>query len=51
MSELLKKIKLADITGIAGAGLLSYGAAQVYAPAGYIVGGVLLIAAAYMVSR
>jgi len=30
--------------GIGGAGLIAYGAWMIYAPVGYIVGGVLLIA-------
>lgn len=30
--------------GIGGAGLIAYGAWMVYAPAGYVVGGILLIA-------
>lgn len=29
--------------GISGAGLISYGAWSIYEPAGYIVGGILLI--------
>lgn len=32
---------------IAGAGLLSYGAYLIYAPAAFIVGGLLLLAAAW----
>lgn len=32
-----------DIAGLAGVGLIAYGAWLVYPPAGYIVGGVLLI--------
>jgi hypothetical protein len=41
---------LADSIGLLGAGLLSYGAWLVYAPAGFIVGGVLLLAAGWMLS-
>ncbi len=35
-----------DIMGLAGVGLISYGAWLIYAPAGFIVGGSLLLAAA-----
>lgn len=35
-----------DAAGIAGAGLIAYGAWLVYHPAGFIVGGVLLLAGA-----
>lgn len=34
---------LVDISGVAGAGLMAYGAWLVYPPAGYLVGGALLI--------
>ncbi|CAB4167394.1 hypothetical protein UFOVP860_17 [uncultured Caudovirales phage] len=37
---------LRDLTGLAGAGLVAYGAWLIYPPAGFIVGGVLLIVAA-----
>lgn len=33
-----------DVVGMAGAALVSYGAWQVYQPAGFIVGGAMLIA-------
>lgn len=35
-----------DLVGLAGAGLVSYGAWLIYPPAGFLAGGVLLIAAA-----
>ena len=46
---MLDKIKdeassyLRDAVGIAGAFSISYGASMIYAPAGYIVGGLLAI--------
>lgn len=33
-----------DVLALAGAGLLAYGAALVYQPAGYLVGGAFLLA-------
>ena len=42
---------LADLAGIAGAGLSAYGAWLIYPPAGFIVGGALLIAGACLLSR
>lgn len=42
---------LADLAGIAGAGLVSYGAALVYHPAGFIAGGALLVAGAWLSAR
>jgi predicted tellurium resistance membrane protein TerC len=40
-----------DITILAGAGLLSYGAWLVYVPAGYLVAGALLLVAGLAASR
>ncbi len=40
-----------DVAGLAGAALISYGAWLVYAPAGYIVGGALLLAGSLLASR
>lgn len=40
-----------DGAGLAGAALLSYGAAMVYVPAGFIVGGLLLLAGALLAAR
>lgn len=40
-----------DVTGLAGAGLVSYGAWLVYVPAGFVTGGVLLMAAALLAAR
>jgi hypothetical protein len=42
---------LADTAGLTGAGLVSWGVWQIYAPAGYIAGGVLLLAGAALFSR
>ncbi len=39
-----------DAAGLAGAGLIAYGAWQVYHPAGFIVGGVLLVAGAWLLA-
>lgn len=35
-----------DLVGLAGAGLVAYGAWLIYPPAGFLAGGALLIAAA-----
>lgn len=40
-----------DAAGLAGAGLIAYGAWLVYAPAGFIAGGALLIAGALLLAR
>jgi len=40
-----------DLAGLAGAGLVAYGAWLIYVPAGFIVGGVLLILAAVLAAR
>jgi ABC-type protease/lipase transport system fused ATPase/permease subunit len=40
-----------DLAGLAGAGLVAYGAWLVYRPAGFIAGGVLLIAASILLAR
>lgn len=42
---------LSDVLGLVGAGLVSYGAWTIYAPAGLIVAGVLLIALAVAGAR
>lgn len=42
---------LIDASGIAGVCLVSYGSWLVYAPAGFIVGGMLLIVAALTLGR
>lgn len=42
---------LPDALMVAGAGVVSYGAWLVYAPAGFIVGGVLLMAGGYITAR
>jgi hypothetical protein len=38
---------IVDLAGIAGAGSIAYGAWLIYVPAGYIVGGLILVAGAY----
>jgi hypothetical protein len=40
-----------DLGGLAGAGLLAYGAWQTYPPAGYLVGGAILLAGAWIAGR
>lgn len=42
---------LTDLAGIAGAGLVAYGAALVYEPAGFIAGGAFLLAGAVLRTR
>lgn len=39
------------ILGLSGAGLLAYGAYLIYQPAGFVVGGVLLLVAAWDAGR
>lgn len=41
---------LTDFAGLAGAGLVSYGAWSVYPPAGFITAGLLLMTAAIRLS-
>lgn len=45
------RASLPDVLMIVGAALLSFGAWQVYEPAGFIVGGVLLLASGIMAAR
>jgi hypothetical protein len=40
-----------DLAGVAGVALISYGAWLVYAPAGYIVAGLLFVAGAMILGR
>lgn len=40
-----------DLVGLAGAGLVAYGGWLIYPPAGFIIGGLLLIAAAWLAVR
>jgi len=42
---------LRDAAGLGGAGLCAYGAWLIYAPAGFIAGGVLLLAGAWLSAR
>ncbi len=44
-------ILLRDLTGLSGAGLIAYGAWMIYAPAGFIVGGSLLLCGAMLLSK
>ena len=37
-----------DVTAVAGAGLVAYGAWLIYAPAGYLVAGLMMTAAAVL---
>ena len=41
---------LRDLTGLAGAGLISYGTWQIFHPAGLIVGGALLFLMAFLMA-
>ncbi len=40
-----------DLAGVAGAVLIGFGAWCMYEPAGYVVGGMLLLAGAVLLSR
>jgi hypothetical protein len=40
-----------DIAGIAGAGLIIYGAWLIYPPAGFLSAGLMLLAAAWLTAR
>jgi hypothetical protein len=40
-----------DGAGLTGCGLVSYGAGLIYAPIGFIVAGLLLIAGAYLLAK
>lgn len=42
---------LPDMAALAGAALTAYGAALIYRPAGFIAGGVLLMAMAFLAAR
>lgn len=39
-----------NLTGLAGGGLVAYGAWLIYQPAGFIIGGVLLLVGAILLS-
>lgn len=47
----LAPVIVGDGAGVAGVGLVAYGSWLVYAPAGFIVAGVLLIAGAFLSGR
>ncbi len=40
-----------DLSGLAGAGLVSYGMWLIYAPYGFITGGILLLAGAFLSAK
>lgn len=40
-----------DIAGVAGGALIAYGAGLIYRPLGFIVGGMLLVAASFLLAR
>ncbi len=40
-----------DLAGLSGCGMVSYGAWLVYAPAGFIVAGIMLVAAALLTAK
>ncbi len=42
---------LCDLLGFAGAGLVSYGSWLIYAPSGFLVGGILLMVFALLIGR
>jgi hypothetical protein len=42
---------IADGRGLTGAGAIAYGAWLIYAPAGFLVGGVLLMALSMLIGR
>lgn len=42
---------LRDLAGLLGAGLVAYGAGEVYRPAGFIILGAMLLAAAFLSAR
>jgi len=42
---------IVDLAGILGAGSIAYGCWSIYEPAGFIVAGVMLIVAAWLLSR
>lgn len=41
---------ITDMAGVSGAGLVSYGSWLIYPPAGFIIGGILLIVGALLLS-
>lgn len=45
------RLVLPDAAGIVGAGAVTYGAWQIYAPAGSIAGGAFLITSAILLAR
>ncbi len=45
------RIDVNDVAALSGAGLLSYGAGEIYRPAGFIVMGGLLIIGAFLNAR
>lgn len=51
MKKILSALAPRDVTGMTGVALVAYGAYRIYAPAGFIVGGAMLIAIAILISR
>ncbi len=45
------RVFVRDLAGLAGAGLCAYGAYEIYPPAGFIVGGWLLLVGAILAAR
>lgn len=43
-------IVLRDLAGLAGAGVIAYGAWSIYPPAGWIAGGILMLAASLLLA-
>ena len=42
---------LRDAIGISGAGMIAYGAILIYQPAGWIVGGIILVGGAWLSAK
>lgn len=55
--DALKRLSVAwptiarDAIGLLGAGMVSFGVAEIYRPAGWIVAGAMLLAAAFLSAR
>lgn len=50
-SKWTSKVGAEDVLLAAGTGLVSYGAWSIYQPAGFLVGGALLLAAGVLIAR
>ena len=53
MKNLLPSLEVVvrDLAGVVGAALIAYGAWLIYAPAGFITGGILLVVASVLLAR